>query len=266
VFSNGIIVLAGAAALLIVAFGGKTDRLIPLYAVGVFTSFTLSQAGMVRHHRKEQEPGWRRNIGVNGVGSAATALVLIIVATTKFSEGAWVPLVIIPLIVMLFKAIHKHYATVAEALRVPIDFKPRRMNHTVVVLVGSPHRGVLEALAYAKSLAPNHLAAVTVVSDDEERDRIEAQWRERGIDVPLEVVYSPYRELSRPVMRFIDELDNRFENDVITVVIPEFVVRHWWGHLLHNQSALFLKGRLLYRKGTVVTSVPYHVDSPAGRT
>jgi amino acid transporter len=266
VFSNGIIVLAAAAALLIVAFGGKTDRLIPLYAVGVFTSFTLSQAGMVRHHRKEQERGWKRNIGINGVGSAATALVLVIVATTKFSEGAWVPLVIIPLIVMVFKAIHKHYSTVAEALRVPVDFKPRRMNHTVVVLVGSPHRGVLEALAYAKSLAPNHLAAVTVVSDDDERDRIEGQWNERGIDVPLEVVYSPYRELSRPILRFIDELDNRYDNDVITVVIPEFVVRHWWGHLLHNQSALFLKGRLLYRKGTVVTSVPYHVDTPATRT
>jgi amino acid transporter len=260
VFSNGIIVLAGAAALLIVAFGGKTDKLIPLYAVGVFMSFTLSQAGMVRHHRKEREPGWRRNIAINGVGSWATALVLVIVASTKFTEGAWVPLVIIPVIVMLFKAIHRHYAGVAEALRVPPGFKPRRMNHTVVVLVGSPHRGVLEALAYAKSLAPNHLVAVTVVSDDEERDSIERQWNERGIDVPLEIVYSPYRELSRPVLRFVDELDARYDNDVITVVIPEFVVRHWWGHLLHNQSALFLKGRLLFRKGTVVTSVPYHVD------
>jgi hypothetical protein len=134
------------------------------------------------------------------------------------------------------------------------------MNHTVVVLVGSPHRGVLEALAYAKSLAPNHLAAVTVVSDDEERDRIDQQWNERGIDVPLEIVYSPYRELTGPIMRFVDELDARYENDIITVVIPEFVVRHWWGHVLHNQSALFLKGRLLFRKGTVVTSVPYHVD------
>jgi hypothetical protein len=135
------------------------------------------------------------------------------------------------------------------------------MNHTVVVLVGSPHRGVLEALAYAKSLAPNHLAAVTVVSDDDERDRIERQWSERGLEVPLEIVYSPYRELSRPVLRFIDELDARFDNDVVTVIIPEFVVSHWWAHLLHNQSALFLKGRLLFRKGTVVTSVPYHLES-----
>jgi amino acid transporter len=260
VFSNGVIVLAGAAALLIVAFGGVTNALIPLYAVGVFTSFTLSQAGMVRHHRKEQEAGWKRNVVINGVGACATALVLVIVAVTKFTSGAWVPLVVIPIIVLLFKAIHRHYQSVAQALRVPPGYKPRRMNHTVVVLVGSPHRGVLEALAYAKSLAPNHLVAVTVVSDDEERDRVERQWSERGIDVPLEIVYSPYRELARPVMRFVDELDARFDNDIVTVVIPEFVVRHWWGHVLHNQSALFLKGRLLFRKGTVVTSVPYHVD------
>jgi amino acid transporter len=260
VFSNGVLVLAGAAAVLIIAFGGITNALIPLYAVGVFTSFTLSQAGMVRHHRKEREPGWKRNVVINGVGSVATAIVLVIVAVTKFTGGAWVPLVLIPLIVLLFKAIHRHYQGVAKALRVPDGYKPRRMNHTVVVLVGSPHRGVLEALAYAKSLAPNHLVAVTVVSDDDERDRAERQWSERNIDVPLEIVYSPYRELARPVMRFVDELDARFDNDVITVIIPEFVVKHWWGHVLHNQSALFLKGRLLFRKGTVVTSVPYHVD------
>ncbi len=260
VFSNGILVLAGAAAVLIVMFGGITNALIPLYAVGVFTSFTLSQAGMVIHHRRERESGFKRNIVINGFGSVATLIVLLIVASTKFTTGAWVPLVVIPVIVVLFKAIHKHYAGVAEALRVPPGFKPRKMNHTVVVLVGSPHRGVLEALAYAKSLAPNHLVAVTVVSDDDERDRIERQWAERNIEVPLEIVYSPYRELSRPILRFVDELDARFENDIISVVIPEFVVRHWWGHLLHNQSALFLKGRLLFRKGTVVTSVPYHVD------
>jgi amino acid transporter len=260
VFSNGVLVLAGGAAVLIIAFGGVTNLLIPLYAIGVFLSFTLSQSGMVVHHRTEREPGWKRNLVINFVGAVATAITTVIIATTKFSKGAWVPLIVIPMIVLLFKSIHRHYTSVAAALRVPPGFKPRRMNHTVIVLVGSPHRGVLEALAYAKSLAPNHLAAVTVVSDDEERDRIEQQWRERNIDVPLEIVYSPYRELTRPVLRFIDELDTRFDNDVITVVIPEFVVRRWWAHLLHNQSALFLKGRLLFRKGTVVTSVPYHID------
>ena len=150
----------------------------------------------------------------------------------------------------------------AEGLRVTPDYKPRRMNHTVVVLVGGVHRGVLEALAYAQvARARTTCIAVSVVSDEEEQERIEAAvGSEFGIDVPLEIVYSPYRELTRPVLRYIDELDARWENDIVTVVIPEFVVRHWWGNLLHNQSALLLKGRLLFRKGTVVTSVPYHLE------
>jgi hypothetical protein len=134
------------------------------------------------------------------------------------------------------------------------------MNHTVVVLVGSVHRGVLEALAYAKSLHPDRLLAVTIVSDEEEQEKIERQWSAREIDVPLEIVHSPYRELTTPILRFVDELDARFENSIVTVVLPEFVVGSWWSQLLHNQSALLLKGRLLFRKGTVVTSVPYHLD------
>jgi amino acid transporter len=260
VFSNGVLVLASAAAVLIIAFGGKTNALIPLYAVGVFLSFTLSQAGMVRHHHKEQERGYRRNMVINAVGSVATLIVLIIVASTKFTSGAWVPLVVIPVIVFGFKAVHRHYRTVSEGLRVTPDYKPRRMNHTVVVLVGGVHRGVLEALAYARSINPNHLVAVSVVSDEEEQARMEDQWEDFGIEVPLEIVYSPYRELTRPILRYIDELDARWENDVITVLLPEFVVRHWWGNLLHNQTALLLKGRLLFRKGTVVTSLPYHLE------
>jgi amino acid transporter len=260
VFSNGVLVLATMAGVLIVVFGGKTNALIPLYAVGVFVSFTLSQWGMVQHHRTEHEQGWRRNIVINGVGAAATALVAVVIASTKFTSGAWVPLVVIPFIVIGFKSIKQHYDHVAQGLKVGADFKPRRMNHTVVVLVGGVHRGVMEALAYARSLTPNRLLAVTVVSDEEEQERIESAWLERGIDVPLEIVHSPYRELSRPILRFIDELDARYENDIITVVVPEFVVNSWWGQLLHNQSALFLKGRLLFRKGTVVTSVPYHLE------
>jgi hypothetical protein len=215
---------------------------------------------MVRHHLSEREPRWQRGVAINAVGAVATAIVLVIVGTTKFGNGAWVPLVVIPAIVLLFKSIKRHYDSVAEALRVAPDFKPRRMNHTVIVLVGNVHRGVLEALAYARSLAPNRLVAVTVVSDEEEQERIEKAWTERGIDVPLEIVHSPYRELTRPILRYVDELDSRYENDVITVVLPEFVVGSWWGQLLHNQSALFLKGRLLFRKGTVVTSVPYHLE------
>jgi amino acid transporter len=259
VFSNGILVLAAAAAGLIVAFGGVTNALIPLYAVGVFLSFTLSQTGMVRHHLKEREPNWQRGVVINTVGATATAIVLLIVSGTKFTSGAWVPLVVIPMIVLLFKTIKKHYVGVAAGLRLGADYKPRRMNHTVVVLVGSVHRGTMEALAYARSLAPNHLIAVTVVADEEEQERIEHVWSERALDIPLEIVHSPYRELVRPVMRFVDELDARYENDILTIVLPEFVVTSWWGHLLHNQSALLLKGRLLFRQGTVVTSVPYHL-------
>ncbi|MGZ4677201.1 MAG: APC family permease [Acidimicrobiia bacterium] len=259
VFSNGVLVLAGAAALLIIAFGGLTNLLIPLYAVGVFASFTLSQTGMVRHHQKEREPRWKLNSVVNGVGAATTFVILIVIASTKFTNGAWVVIVVIPFIILLFKSIHTHYARVEEGLTAEVGYRPRPMNHTVVVLVGSVHRGVLEALAYAKSMRPTRLLAVTVVSDEDEQEKIARDWSHFGIDVPLEIVFSPYRELARPVLRFVDELDAQHANDIVTVVIPEFVVGSWWGQLLHNQSALFLKGRLLFRKGTVVTSVPYHV-------
>jgi amino acid transporter len=259
VFSNGILFLAGASAGLIVAFGGVTNALIPLYAVGVFTSFTLSQAGMVRHHRREREPGWRRGSAINVVGASATFTVLLIVGVTKFAVGAWLPIVVIPLIITFFKGIKRHYTWVGAALAAPTDWRPPPMNQTVVVLVGGVHRGVLHAFAYARSLAPNRLFAVSVVADEEEQDRLERQWAEYGIDIPLEFVYSPYRELTKPVLRFLDSIDGRWENDVITVLIPEFVVTRWWEQLFHNQSALLLKGRLLFRPGTVVTSVPYHL-------
>jgi amino acid transporter len=259
VFSNGILVLSALAGLLIVAFGGITNALIPLYAVGVFTSFTLSQAGMVIHHLRLREPAWRRNTVINAVGASATLIVTIIVAATKFTSGAWVPIIVIPAIVVLFKGIHRHYQRVREQLTIPADYRPPRMNHTVIVLVGGLHRGVLDALAYAKSLNPTRVVAVTVVSDEEDQERIERIWADRNIDVPLEIVYDPYREVTRPILRYVDEIDARWQNDVVTVLIPEFVVDHWWGHLLHNQTALLLKGRLLFRKGTVVTSLPYHL-------
>ena len=259
VFSNGILVLSGLAALLIIAFGGITNALIPLYAVGVFTSFTLSQTGMVVHHLRLRELSWQRNTVINAVGAVATGIVTLIVAITKFTGGAWVPIIVIPAIVLLFKGIHRHYQRVRKQLTIPPDYRPPPMNHTVVVLVGGMHRGVLDALAYAKSLNPTRVVAVTVVSDEEEQERIERVWAERNIDVPLEIVYDPYREVSRPILRYIDEIDARWDNDIVTVIIPEFVVDHWWGHLLHNQTALLLKGRLLFRKGTVVTSLPYHL-------
>jgi amino acid transporter len=265
VFSNGIVFLAIAAAILIVAFGGITNALIPLYAIGVFTSFTLSQTGMVRHHQRVQEPGWQRNAVINGVGAVATGIVALIVGITKFTRGAWVPILVVPLIILLFVAIKRHYTRVSGVLAItPAEVRPEAINHTVVVLVGRIHKGVLKALDYARSLRPQHLVAVYVCFDDVDREAIEEQWQEFGITVPLEIVYSPYRELVGPIEQYIDELDDRWDNDTVTVVIPEFIVSRWYEHLLHNQSALILKGKLLFREGIVVTSVPYHVDAVDG--
>ena len=197
VFSNGVIFLALSAALLVVAFGGITNALIPLYAVGVFTGFTLSQVGMVRHHLKEREARWRRNTVLNGVGAVATFVVLLIVAITKFSAGAWLPVVVIPTIVVVFKAIKSHYTHVDDALRVTPDYEPPQRRHTAVVLAEDVHVGVLEALAYARSTAPDHLLAITVVPDETAAEHIEKEWARYGIDVPLDVVVSPVARLHR---------------------------------------------------------------------
>ncbi|HVT77865.1 MAG TPA: APC family permease, partial [Acidimicrobiales bacterium] len=260
VFSNGILILAGAAATLLVGFGGKTDRLIALYAVGVFTSFTLSQAGMVRHHLKEREPAWRRGVAVNATGSAATFVVLMIVAITKFTEGAYIVIIIVPIVMLAFWAVKRYYTRVTAALAItPEEVRPESDNSTVVVLVGRVHRGVIKALRYAKSMRPNHIAAVYVAYEDGDTTRIEQEWRDFGIDVPLEIVHSPYRELVDAVVNYLDELDDRWGPATTTVVIPEFVVGHWYEQALHNQSALAIKLALLFREGTVVASVPYHV-------
>ena len=196
----------------------------------------------------------------NGAGAVTTGTVLGVVLVSKFTIGAWIPVVIIPCLIMLFRGVHQHYDRVKERLAVPPGWRPPRMNHTVVVLVGGVHRGVLEALAYARSLAPNHLVAVTVVSSEDEQEKIEKAWSIHEINDSLDIIFSPYRELTRPILRFLDEIDARWENDVVTVLIPEVVVSRWWEQLLHNQTALLLKGRLLFRKGVVVTSVPYHLD------
>jgi len=189
-------------------------------------------------------------------------VVLSIVAATRFLKGAWLSIVVALVIVALFVAIKRHYDRMTRVLAVrPEEVHREAINHTVVVLVGRIHRGVLKALDYARSLRPQHLVAAYVSFEDEDREEIERQWQEFDIDVPLEIVYSPYRELIEPIERYIDELDQRWDNDTVTVVIPEFVVGKWYEHILHNQSALFLKGKLLFREGIVVTSVPYHVDT-----
>ncbi len=261
VFSNGVIFLSVAASVLVIAFGGVTTALIPLYAIGVFTAFTLSQTGMVRHHLKLKEKGWKFGAVINTIGAIATCIVAIIVATTKFTAGAWIPIVIVPPIMALFIAISKHYKRVARALTVtPGMVHEIHVNHTVVVLVGNIHRGVIRALTYAKSLHPQHLIAISVSSDDATTAKIQKRWKEFGFTTPLEIVHSPYRQLNEPIVAFIEELDERWDNDTITVVIPEFVVTKWHQQPLHNQTALRLKGALLFREGIVVTSVPYLLD------
>jgi amino acid transporter len=262
VFSNGIVVLAVMSSVLIIAFGGVTTALIPLYAVGVFTGFTLSQAGMVRYHRREQLPGWQRRMVVSGIGAAATGVVLVVVVVSKFTRGAWLPAIVIPAIVVLFKAIGRHYEGVRDEIRVTDGWRPRRHTHTVVVLVGSLNKGTLQGISYARSLAPDRLLAVSVVTDDEEANALAEQWAKNDVPVELHTLFSPYRNLTRPMLRFLDELDAESRDDIITVVIPEFVVNRWYLQILHNQTALALKARLLFRPNTVVTSVPIHIGEP----
>jgi amino acid transporter len=261
VLSNGILVLAVASGGLIVAFNGQVSALIPLFAVGLFMAFTLSQAGMVVHHWRLREPGWARRLTINATGATATSFVTVIILASKFTEGAWIPTIAIPLMVLLFWAIKRHYDRVDRALEAEPGTPLPELVHTVVVLVGSNiHAGVLEALAYGKSLRPHYLHAVHVADDEDDGTRMRERWAQFPFDIPLDIVPSPYRELTKPVLAYVDDLDRRYANDVVTVILPEYVVQHWWSQLLHNQSALLLKGRLLFRRGTVVTSVPVHID------
>jgi amino acid transporter len=258
VFSNGVLFLALAAGALIVAFEGDISKLIPLYAFGVFTGFTLSQTGMVRHHLRLREPGWRAGTAINGVGAVTTGVIAAIVVISKFTEGAWIPAVLIPAMVIGFRAIGRHYVRTRASVVAQPGYWPQRETHTMVVLVGGVNKGVLHGIQYARSLNPDRIMAVTVASDDEDRQRIERQWEEFGVPIELHTVYSPYRELTRPIMRFIDELDSEHHDDIITVVIPEFVTS-WGTQWLHNGSAFALKARLLHRPHTAVVSVPVHM-------
>ena len=258
VFSNGVLFLAGVAALLIIAFNGDISKLIPLYAFGVFTGFTLSQSGMVFHHLRDKEPNWRVNMVVNGVGAACTGAIAVIVVVSKFTEGAWIPAFLIPIMVFAFKAVGRHYERSRASVHVEPGYWPRRETHTMVVLVGGINKGVLHGIQYAKSLNPDRIKAVTVASDDEDRRRIEQQWAEFNVPIELNVVYSPFRELTRPVLRYLNDLDAAHADDIITVVIPEFVTS-WRTQWLHNGSAFALKARLLHRPHTAVVSVPIHM-------
>jgi amino acid transporter len=258
VFSNGIIILSGFAILLIVVFGGDTHALLPLYAIGVFLSFTLSQSGMVRHWWRLRPPGWRWRLAVNGVGGIATFVVMLTLAFTKFMEGAWIVVVVIPVLVAIFRGMHRHYDEVAHELSLDGLDGPPPMNHTVLVLVGDLHRGVVRALQYARTLAPEAaVRGVYVEMDPARTRRLEHRWGRWGLGVPLVVLTSPYRSLLRPFLDYVDELQSLGDDQIVTIVLPEFLPRHWWQHVLHNQTALLIKGALLFRKNTVVADVPY---------
>ena len=257
VFSNGVIFLASIAGILIVVFNGEISKLIPLYAFGVFTGFTLSQTGMVKHHLRHKVGRWRVSLAINALGAVATGAVALVVVVSKFTEGAWVPAVLIPMMVLAFRSIGKHYKKSRGAVVAPPGYRAPRETHTMVVLVGGVNKGVLRGVQYARSLNPDRILAVTVASNDEERKAIEAQWKAFEVPIELHTVYSPYRELTRPVLQFIDELDEQHKDDIITVVIPEFVTS-WGTQWLHNGSAFALKAKLLYRPHTAVVSVPIH--------
>ena len=313
VFSNGIVILAIFSSVLVAAFGGDTSRLIPLYAVGVFLSFTLSQAGMVKHWLKEraaarakeaqahdrlrgaplltgQDTGagqalpdaqlaaaetraayfvndevtdsshWKKSIVVNGLGAISTFVVLCVFVTTKFLHGAWIVVVIIPLLVLMFRSIHKHYVKVATQLSTEGLVRLHEIRNTVVVPISGIHRGVINALQYARSISADGVKAVYVDFDEEATHRLQEKWEQWGSGVELVVLPSPYRELRRPLLRYIERLRRKGSDDFVTVILPEFIPARWWQHFLHNQSSLLLKGALLFKKCVVVVSVPYHLE------
>ncbi len=261
-YSNGIVVLGLLAIALVVAFNGSTHALIPLFAVGVFLCFTLSQAGMVRHWLRERDRHWLGKLVINGLGALTTAIVTTIVVVVKFPEGAWLVTILIPGLVLMFLGIHHHYQRVDRELRSKaLAWHPEQLLHTVLVPVESLTYPTLRSLVYARSISDN-VRAIHVSATDEDKERMRQEWDAWGNRVPLVILDSPYRQLIEPLLAYIEQCDTERQGDIITVVLPEYVPDHWWENALHNQSALRLKAALLYRPNTVVTSVPYHPGHP----
>ncbi len=258
VFSNGVVILAVVAAALVAGFHGNTHALIPLYAVGVFTSFTLSQASMVLRWVRRRPERWMWKVIINGTGALTTGTVLVVVAATKFLDGAWIVILLIGGFMFTLLAIRSHYDDVAQQLSLEGVEPPPEMTHSVLVLVGDLHKGVVEALQYARTLSPG-AKAVYVEMDPERTRRLEEKWGAHGLGVPLVVLTSPYRSLLGPLVAYIDHLTAQPGRHVVTIVVPEFIPARWWQHLLHNQTALLIKGSLLFRKNVIVTDVPYHL-------
>jgi hypothetical protein len=258
VFSNGIVLLALLASVLIIAFHGVVNALIPLYAIGVFLSFTLSQAGMARRLSMRKEQGWRLRVSISTVGAVITAIVAIVQAVTKFSEGAWIVLLLIPAFVYVFSKIHSHYIELGNQLRLTPEDKFTPISNIVLVLTPSLHRGVLPALEYAKGLSPD-VRAIHVETDPIDTNLLEQRWERWGGGLPLVILESQYRTLIGPLLEYLEEVKREKPNAVVTVVIPEFVSAKWWHKLLHNQSGLLLKFVLLFQKNIVTANVRYYL-------
>jgi amino acid transporter len=258
-FSNGIIALSAGAAALLWFFGGDTHQLIPLYMIGVFLSFTLSQTGMFLRWRRLKPPGWKLTATINGIGAICTGVVLVIIAITKGPEGAWIVMILIPMIVTLFRVTKSHYDAVAKQLTLRDWSPPARRTNIVLVPISGVQRAVVGALRYAESISTD-VRAVYVNDNPQAIAALTEEWKMWGGSVRLVVLESPFRSVLEPLMDYIEQIERERTNAYITVVLPEFVPSKWWHHLLHNQRALLIKGRLLFRQNVVVTSVPFHLQ------
>jgi len=257
-FSNGIIVLGVLAAALVVVFGGVVDKLIPLYTIGVFLAFTLSQSGMVVRWLRRREAGWRRGLVINSLGALCTGVVFVIVASVKFFEGAFVVVGIVPMLILLSLAVHRHYAEVELNRVIETPTSPDDVRLTCIVPIADLNDVALQSLAMARTLSGT-VIAVHVCDDDDHMAQLRAKWKIWGDHVPLIIIESPYRTFVRPLLAYIDAIDRQRSDDTLVVVLPELVATRWWHHLLHNQAALRLKAALLFRPGTVVMDVPHHL-------
>jgi amino acid transporter len=260
VFSNGIIILSMLSMLLIFIYHGDPHDMIPLYSVGVFIAFTLSQSSMVVYHWQERQTGWQKKLVINGLGALATGLVMLLLAIEKFTEGAWIVLVALVLVVIFFRTISNHYKSVGKQLALPVTgYCPIPIEHTVLVLVSSLNRGTIPALEYAKTIS-DKVEAVHVELKPEATERLRKAWAEWGCGTQLTVLPSPYRSLSEPLIKYIDEVEARYEHDLVTIIVPEFVTKKTWHNLLHNQTALLIKTLLRFKRGKVVTTVRYYLE------
>ena len=259
VFSNGVIILGVFSCLLIVLFNGDTHALIPLYAVGVFLSFTISQAGMVNRWPVTRGPHWEKKLLVNGIGAVTTAIATLIIASTKFAHGAWIVIVLIPLLITFFRAIRSHYKAVSEQVALSRGHRPPMPRRNIVVLpIGGVNRAVIRAVDYARSRSGD-IRAVLVDVDPEETARVEIQWAQWGCGVPLTVLPSPYRSVLSSLLDYLEQVLQKDQECWVTVVIPEILPARWWQNILHNQRAFMLKGALLFKDRVILTDVPYHL-------